>query len=46
MKEVPRREIAGFLVELFEGWSHGRRGPSRMQRASLNRIVARVGGNR
>jgi hypothetical protein len=25
---------------------HGRRGPSRMQRASLNRIVARVGGNR
>jgi hypothetical protein len=25
---------------------HGRRGPSRMRRASLNRIVAQVGGNR
>jgi hypothetical protein len=31
---------------IFEEWSHGRGGPSRMQRASLNRIVARVGGNR
>jgi hypothetical protein len=45
-KEVPRRELAGFLVELFEDWSHGRRGPGRMRRVSLNRIVAWVGGNR
>jgi hypothetical protein len=45
-KKVRRRELAGFLVELFEEWSHGRRGPSRTQSASLNRIVAWVGGNR
>jgi len=46
-KEVRRRELAGFLVELFEERSHGRRGPSRVRRAaSLNRIVAWVGGNR
>jgi hypothetical protein len=30
-KEVRRRELAGFLVELFEEWSHGRRGPSRVR---------------
>jgi hypothetical protein len=45
-KEVRRGELASFLVELFEEWSHERRGPSRTRRASLNRIVAWVGGNR
>lgn len=44
MKEVATTRTCGFFVELFDESSHGPGGPGRMQRASLNRIVARVGG--
>jgi hypothetical protein len=46
MKDATTTRTCGFFVELFEGRVTDEEARAAMQRASLNRIVARIGGNR